>query len=278
MLAHKYDASRLTFPCFTQPKLNGIRALYQNGRFYSRDEIQWAPGVLAHLASQLSAYINPSYHPLDGELYLHGLSLQKINSAVSINQTSPGPKTPQIEYHVFDVVNFSQPFWARYQQIYSLLQSTSSHSQIRPVPTRLISSLGEANEFYNADLRAGYEGSMYRLDGKVYTKPHEQADQKNRTFNLLKRKDWHDDKFLIVGITEGRDTDKGGKYVGCMGALVCILPDGSTFNVGSGFSDKERKEWFVNPPLQKYAHVKYLTLSDDGKPQNGTFLVLCDHP
>lgn len=274
MLAQKYEPKRLTFPLFTQPKLDGVRALYQAGRFYSRDEILWPESVLAHLANELSSLINPAYHPLDGELYLHGLSLQQINSAVAINSNGPGDKTHLIQYHVFDVVNFKKPFWSRYEEVYSLLHTTQSKSKIRAVPTRLITTLGEADEFYLDDLSHGYEGSMYRLDNVPYTRPKQGATQDNRTFSLLKRKEWHDDWFPVMGVIEGRDTDKGGKYLGGLGALVLGLPDGRNFRVGSGFSDAQRKEWFPLGPIGKQAHIKYRILSDEGIPTHTSFIEL----
>ena len=77
-----YEPHRVTYPCYVQPKLNGIRALYQNGNFQSRDQLPFPPGLLNHLSSPLQSAFDPSVI-LDGELYVHGWPLQRINAAVT---------------------------------------------------------------------------------------------------------------------------------------------------------------------------------------------------
>lgn len=276
MLGHPFNPKKLTYPSSAQRKLNGVRALYQNGTFYSRDEIAWAPGVLEHLAQPLRDIINPAYYPLDGELFVHGWSLQQINSAVAVKQRAPGPRTHLVEYHIFDIVKFNTPFLDRYAPIYNLLESIKSQTALRNVPVESVHSESDANRIYLSHVNEQHEGTIYRVGECRYTQPKVGADQDNRTYNLLKRKDWHDDEFTIVGVVEGRVTAKGSKYVGALGAILCDLGDGRTFRVGSGFSDEQRKDWWLNPPIGQIATVKYLILSDEGIPLNPTFLTLRD--
>ena len=116
MLAQVYEPHRVTWPCYVQPKLNGIRALYQAGQFQSRDELPFPPGLLDHLAKTLLKIFGPEVI-LDGELYKHGWPLQRINAAVTPVRQKPTEDTLQVEYHVFDVVDYNKSFKDRFFSI-----------------------------------------------------------------------------------------------------------------------------------------------------------------
>lgn len=290
LLAHIYEPHRVTYPCYVQPKLNGIRALYQNGAFQSRDELPFPNGLLSHLARPLLDVFSPDVI-LDGELYVHGWPLQRINAAVTPVRQHPTEDTVKVEYHVFDVVNFELAFGQR-QVILKQALLEVKQMTVKVVPTTFItnefglSTQSQADELYASWVAAGYEGMMYRLGDCPYTVPNEPAglrnqrinersrflsDKNNRVWHLLKRKDWQDDDFPIVGMTEGE-----GKQRGMLGAFICITPGGQRFHVGSGVTDAERVHyWELAPELQpKFLKVKYLVLSQDGIPLNPTILAV----
>src|SRR5262249_36888189 len=111
MLARTVGPKFSHYPCYVQPKLNGVRALYQAGVFQSRDEKLWQPEVVKHLTDELgqfSQYLGNVC--LDGEFYCHGMRLQEINGAIAVNRKEPCKVTPQICFHVFDVVNPHEKF------------------------------------------------------------------------------------------------------------------------------------------------------------------------
>ena len=72
MLAHDYNkrGKSAKFPCFVQPKLDGVRAVGSNGLF-SRARKPFAH--LTHIVNEL-----PSGIILDGELYTNKLTFQEI--------------------------------------------------------------------------------------------------------------------------------------------------------------------------------------------------------
>lgn len=287
LLAHKYSPHRVTYPCYVQPKLNGVRALYQAGRFQSRDEQPFPVGLLDHLAQPLLSIFPPEVI-LDGELYVHGWSLQRILGAITPVRKEEREDTKLVEYHVFDVVDFNLPFGERFRQYCpSVNLIPPDAGPIKWVQWDMPDTASVANECYARFVSAGYEGMMYRLGDCPYTMPKQHwaqegpfwkvpkprsnflSDKDNRTFHLLKRKDWQDHEFLIIGITEGE-----GRLAGTLGAVICETEDKRTFHVGSGFSDDERHRYFNSWPINRQAKVKYLCLSVDGIPLNPTILAI----
>ena len=281
LLAHVYEPHRVTYPVYVQPKLNGIRALYQNGCFQSRDQLPFHRPVLEHLSNVLVGLFPPETI-LDGELYVHGWPLQRINGAVTPVRLQPTEDTLKVEYHVFDVVDFKRPFFDRLWDVDTRLLGAG------PLVQRVVTlkcDAQHADAQYAAWVAGGYEGMMYRLGDCPYTVPKQKwdgqrmgrlgtrsgflSDKDNRAWHLLKRKDWQDDEFFCVGVAEGE-----GKYAGMLGAVVCNSASGATFHVGSGLTDSERGHYWTNPPIGKQIKVKYLCLSSDGIPLNPTILAI----
>ena len=175
LLAHIYEPHRVTFPCYVQPKLNGIRALYQNGCFQSRDQLPFPDGLLSHLSRPLQEVFGPEII-LDGELYVHGWPLQRINAAVTPVRQTPTEDTLEVEYHVFDVVDFGKSFEERFCNM-PLIDKFSSiiGRGAKLVLTYLINNEQEADDLYAKLVAQGYEGCIYRIGQCPYTTPKQPA-------------------------------------------------------------------------------------------------------
>lgn len=279
MLAHTFEKKRwIGGPVWLQPKFNGVRALYQNGFFQSREEIPWSKDFLKHLSEPLLQMFPDERVVLDGELYVHGWKLQRINQAVAVNATVRGATedTLKICYYVFDKVSYDKPFFIRFREVEGTIRQLQ-HPNIFAATTVQPPSREWVEEFYAHTVSDGFEGIMYRLGLCPYTKPKQKredgrgylSDKNNRTWHLLKRKSWQDDEFTCLGIEEGF-----GKRAGMVGAFLCaktaILGNGPTFGVGSGLTDAEAKHYFINPPIGRKIKVKFLTYTKDGKPFNPT--------
>lgn len=269
LLAHLYSEHRVIYPCYTQPKLNGVRALYQMGHFQSRDELPWNPSVVAHLTEPLRK-IFPDNVILDGELYVHGWTLQEINGAIAVNRLGPSDRTQEIEFHVFDSVDRNKPFEIRYELVSNLLQQTTHLHKAKPVETHKVHNEDLANIYYKKWVDLGYEGAMYRLGENKYTEPKSGrgvSDKNNRTWSLLKRKGFLDHEFEIFDVEEGL-----GKRSNMVGALVCKTPEGKFFRVGTGLTEHDATFYFQNPPIGKHAKIQYLCLSLNKIPLNPSLL------
>lgn len=281
MLAHVYEPHRVTYPCYCQPKLNGVRALYQGGYFQSRDGVPFSEKVLAHLAKPLLEVFGLVHAPLDGELYVHGWPLQRILGAITPIREEPNEDTVKVEYHVFDAVDFTKSFDERFRPINRRWEpkypwTIVDHWQV--------GGNERADEWYAKFVKQGYEGMMYRLGDCPYTIPKARtcnglyvppsrtpflSDKDNRTWHLLKRKDWHDDEFEFISINEttGEKGEAGFQ-------MWLKAKNGNRFKVSSGLSDKEVEHYLQNPPIGKFVKTKYLVLSADGIPLNATILAI----
>lgn len=271
MLAHKWQDHKSTFPfpCHVQPKLNGVRGLYFTGIFQSRDNHVWRRDVVIHLLDELKAAC-PPYLILDGELYLHGKSLQQINGAISVNRLAPSSLTPQIEYHVFDCISTHElhlPFSKRAEILHSLGERLVAVGgrRVKIVPTTFVLEPGLDETLFATYRAGGYEGLMYRDSSSPYGFEEECGNKENRWKRLLKRKEWQDGEFEIQGIVETTG-EKGNQGF----QLSCITEAGATFEVGSGLSKEELAHYLEYSPTGLLARIRFECLSDGGIPLKPT--------
>jgi ATP-dependent DNA ligase len=273
MLARTVGPKFDQYPCFCQPKLNGVRALYQLGTFQSRDEKVWRPEVLLHLTAELST-LSLNNVILDGELYVHGWRLQRINGAVAVNRLQPRDDTGEVCFHVFDVVEPARKFSDRWLDVYNALLSANL-PHIKPVPTALAQNKEIMEQCFHLYTSSGYEGIMLRPDGLYEFGEHEGRNGNQtpyRSKTLWKHKHWEDDEFYCVGVTEGEGKAKIG--VGALVLQVGYPTSDLTFKVGTGFTDEDRIEFAQNPPVGRQVRVRYLCLTDDGIPFNPSFIAI----
>ena len=282
MCAFKWQdhRSKLTFPVYVQPKLNGVRALYHQGVMQSRGLREeegkiWDPSVVEHFTKPLALACPPTWL-LDGELYCHGKSLQRINSAVAVKRKSKSSITDEIQYHVFDIVDtqsLHRPFHERAELLELLKTNLVIHqaTTIKVVPTTIINTPGLDDELYGSYRSQGYEGLMYRLPSAPYGFAEECGNKENRWKYLLKRKGWVDDEFLIIGfeLTKGEKGNQGFN-------LVCQTSSGAEFTVGSGLTHEQQLYYYQNSPEGFLAKVRFEMLSDKGVPLKPTLEAILD--
>jgi DNA ligase-1 len=265
MRAAVYDASKFGH-VVSMPKLNGLRCMYIPGRgFFSRDGKRWNDAVLNHIIPPTTDYI------LDGELYCHGMSLQKINAAVGVNRIEPGENANWIKFFAFDLV---EPKFNALTRMLLLEKIINDHREeiemLTMVEWEICKTRIELDACYKAYIEQGYEGQMLK---SVFGSYMPQGTKERSTMNLQKRKAFLDAEFFCVD----RVVSDEGKCKGKLGALVFVTQKGVRFEVGTGFTDEEREE-YIQPSydFRRKATIKYLNLTDDGRPFNASFVAWRD--
>lgn len=144
----------------------------------------------------------------------------------------------------------------------------------------------ELEVFLNHVLDSGGEGLIIKTPNNLWLP--------ERQWTMLKYKPYHDAEATVVGYTWGRETDKGSKLLGKMGALICKIKAGQ-FKL-SGFTDNEREMTHIiggesaevsgklcpgeitvtgihNPKFPRASIVtyKYRESTDDGLPKEARF-------
>lgn len=260
MRAAVYDSAKFGH-VISMPKLNGLRCMYLPSQgFYSRDGKRWNDAVLAHITPPKTDYI------IDGELYCHGMSLQSINSAVGVNRIYSGPNANKITFNAFDIVEPKFNAMTRMLLLDKILREDRDSVGMYLIDWEICKSRIDLDKAYESYLDKNYEGQMLK---SVFGSYMPQGEKERSTMNLQKRKAFLDAEFECIG----RVMSDEGKCKGKMGALKFITDRGVSFEVGTGFTDEEREEFIApNYHFQKKATIKYLNLTDDGRPFNASFI------
>jgi DNA ligase-1 len=260
---------------FIDPKFNGVRCktiVTSDKKVYFFSSTEKPINSVPHLEAQilrLTNKLDDSFFPLilDGELYIHGESFQKINSKVS-RTVNLHPEHEKVNYYIFDMIyrNGGRPQLDRYSDLAYLFGLENSIGNLYNVVSLskiitgqdILENLAKITAiFYNE----GFEGIVIKDMEAIY-------DVK-RLKTWLKYKPRKKDNYKVIGITE--EIDKHGLPKDSMGALEVIGEvNKKSFFVGSGFTKKDRQHiWNIYKEtniLPTEVVVKYQELSDDKVP------------
>ena len=273
MLAKKWNGKNINYPCYIQPKFNGLRALWLPGKgLQSRDENFWTPGVLSHIEEGLELLkLPPGCEGLDGEIYRHGMSLQQINSRAAVMRKTAHPKNGELQFMIFDTISI-EPFSVRAWHLEEILNQVDFIDSLAVAETLYCSSPEFADLCFNMWKMAGFEGLMYRAQDMPYGKEEVCGNKENRWGWLLKRKSWEDLEGEVVDVFEGDD-----QWENTMGGIVLKLDSGKLVKVGSGKLTllERKKAWDMKDELiGTTASIQFECLSDGGIPLKPVILCL----
>jgi DNA ligase-1 len=226
-------------------KLDGVRAYWNGTQFYSRQ------GNLFHPPDWFIAEM-PDV-PLDGELWLARKAFQRTVSIVRRQDKSDLWR--EIRFLVFDAPAINDPFEQRIEFLRDCLRKHRPQFAQPHEHTRCASLEHLRQELARVESLGG-EGLMLRQPGSRY--------EAGRSATLLKVKTFHDAEARVVEHLPG-----AGRHKGRLGALAVELPDGTSFSVGTGFSDAQREN---PPPVGSTITFRYQELSDRGVPRFPSFV------
>ncbi len=258
MLCYDYSERRLLSkygrPWYIQPKLEGDRC-----RAVRDPSLGWllfsSTATMVRSVPHINQYLNDhreydTYAELDGELYIHGRRHEEIRSIVS-RTIGLHPESGAMELHVFDIIDDDpRPFRYRAGRLLAL----PINGPIKAVSTFTTDTLtGDLSleYFYDKFVRAGYEGIIIRDAEGLY--------KRSRSTQIMKLKPREELTCYVSGLIEEHDTNTGVAK-SCLGAIECLHPDvGSAFKVGTGFTDRQRVDFWQQPDLilNKFVEITY---------------------
>lgn len=250
LLAHTWENDVDLTGWWMSEKLDGVRAFWDGANFISRlGNVFVAPDWFIE---QL-----PKDMALDGELFGGRGKFQRTVSIVRRQDKSNAWR--EIQYVVFDAPKLALPFEERLAAVRERLEALGvphvlahPHETCRDVP-HLRDELARVEGL-------GGEGLMMRRPGSRY--------EVGRSHTLLKVKNFKDAEARVVEYGPGL-----GKHVGRVGALICELPNGTRFNVGTGLSNEERAK---PPPIGSIITFRYQELTNDGVPRFPSYVGVRD--
>lgn len=232
-------------------KLDGVRAYWDGSKFISR------LGNEYHAPAWFKAAM-PKGIKLDGELFSGRKRFQETVSIVR-KHIPDDNEWKKIKYMVFDVLDVDEPFENRIERGCAIEKQYPGYCQwVAQTPCFGIDHLYDQLKQIEA---VGGEGLMLRQPGSKY--------EAGRSHSLLRVKSFFDDEATVIGVKPGK-----GKHKGRMGALSCQLKNGKEFDVGTGFTDAQRK----NPPkVGTKITYRYSELTRDGIPRFPRFVTARDY-
>jgi len=281
-LAHPYEDHKDKLfkkhrAVFSDPKLNGMRCVAKSDGLWTRN------GKKIVSCPHIEKVLKPLFDKwpdmvLDGELYNHDLRhklnrIMELVRKVKLSEEDLIRSETMIQYHIYDgvgvnglgaSVRFSERKSAIHNAIKTITPAGWTHpGHIRVVKSVLISSVDELDAEYKRLLADDWEGQMIRVDGPYHNK---------RTSNLLKRKEFQDEEFVIVDIEEG-----SGNWTGAAKSVICRHPDGRTFNSNIKGDFEYLQEVLNNKDslIGRTATVQFFEKTEYGIPQF-PFVVMID--
>ena len=251
---HK-QKSKVKYPIYSQPKLDGIRCIVKKDGMWSRNgkKIISAPHIYEAMKHLFT--VNPNLI-FDGELYADKFA-NDFNAICSlVKKTKPtvedlNESAVKIEYHIYDLPSCKETFVGRRQALYYMELPKCCVK----VAVEQINNLNDVTAHYEDYITKGYEGQMLRLN-----LPYENK----RSKSLLKHKSFIDEEYTILGIEEGI-----GNKTGMVGSFIFKTKEGKQFNSSPKFNWEECTEMWKQKQtlIGKSATVKYFNLTPDGIPR-----------
>ena len=272
MLAHTYEPlssknkkNDIVFPCYVQPKLDGLRCIcYMAPNGSSNDSkvvAQSRTGAyfesVEHICAELRPILlqNPGLI-LDGELYTADMPFEELAGLIKRKKTSEADmaRVQLVKYHIYDVV-VDGDYSERHDRVVQVVDGTKC-PHLEVVDTRVINDVAGFKQAFGEYVAAGYEGIMLRNAHGLYR-------QNYRSHDLQKYKEFVESEYPIVGFKEADGRDKGTVI------WVCATAECRQFGVRPRGTQEQRRQWFQDGPqyVGKLLTVIYQELSELNVPR-----------
>lgn len=265
MLAHSFDkhSSKIKYPCYVQPKLDGVRMLcrFPNFQCYSRTGKLFDAVPMRGITDALvrvvhaNSLLKDTIVCFDGELYSPDLMFEDIVAACRTSVAHDKDKYTRLEYHIYDFVPKDTKM--NFAERYNILKNVhfANEPSLTLVDSEHVDSENDVYAMHERYVSQRYEGIMIRNHKGTY-KP-------SRSYDLQKYKYFVDSEFEITDVKEAEGTDAGTAIIQCKTEkhdLFWVRPKGSREFRKKLLSDKDSI-------FGKKLTVRYQNLTDKGVPR-----------
>jgi len=264
----------IVFPCYVQPKLDGLRCVIYLDPITGEIRRQSRTGTYFDTMTHIAQSLTPLFakYPnvvLDGELYTTEMPFEELVGHIKrkLLDDADHEKLKAIEYHIYDVIDETPTatYEVRYNSIKrmfaSLAASTVSSPHALPPYIRLVNTVeaktpADFKSNFAKFIEEGYEGIMLRNKEGKYRGNY-------RSHDLQKYKEFVEEEYPIVGFTQGDGRDKGTVI------WICRTKEEKEFNVRPRGTIAARTFLFNNGHkyIGKMLTVIYQELTEEGKPR-----------
>lgn len=250
----------IKFPVWASPKIDGIRCVVFGGVAYSRS-LKPIPNPFVQEWARSNGEV---LEGVDGELIVG--SQTDPNAMQNSMAVMSKKDEPDFTFHAFDLIDADSegiPFEQRSGRLEEWVGPTTGVFPVertKLVPQHLVTNAEELATLEAQFLEQGYEGLMIRSPQGIY----KYGRSTEREGGLVKVKRFVDAEAVVVGYVEEmhnaneakrdalgnteRSTAKAGLVgKGTLGALVVRMaddPDGTEFQIGTGFTAAQRADFW----------------------------------
>lgn len=281
MLAVAADFTKIKYPVYASPKLDGIRCLIIDGVAKTRT-LKDIPNI--HIDAKLS---QAAFNGLDGELIV-GSPTSKTVYTDTVSQVMSYDKQPDFTFYVFDIHNVVGGYGTRSEQLAEMINGLD-YAAIKLHESVKIADEAALLAYEAKCVEAGYEGIIVRANLDAHYKFGRSTVNEG---SLLKVKRFEDSEAEIIGFEEEmfngneaqtnelgrtkRSTAKAGlSGKGTLGAFLGRdVVSGVEFAIGTGLTALQRGLFWQRKEdyLGKLVKYKYFPVGVKVAPRHPVFL------
>lgn len=260
------DITKVKYPLYVQPKLDGYRCIYHSGAMWSRSGKSFAN---EHIPEYFNSVFGINDYTLDGEIYAPGYTFNQLQTIMN-NHTAPLPAG--LKYFIYDCMPTGQwdaqkcpkPYSDRLKQLQKVVAYIGDHKKVIAIANDKVSTSKEVVDLYKGYLENKLEGVMLKDPEGLYRWKRVTV----KSGEMLKVKPYTTEDLEVTGIYEGE-----GKHEGVAGGVVVNF-NGVAVSCGSGFDDATRKAMAELPSdyIGKTAEIRYLEVTEDGSLRHPSFI------
>jgi ATP-dependent DNA ligase len=255
---------KIKYPAYAQLKMDGMRfnAIVRSGKVEFRSRNGKEILLLGNLEKEFAALAGDVDCVFDGELLVmfegdYQFADRQTGNGI-LNKANKGTISAEqaalVHATVWDVIPYAYftdgycptPYSKRFSSLEILVnRQVTKERKIWLVTSDIVQNLDEAQVLFEKYLASGLEGIILKDGSGVW--------EDKRAKHQIKFKGELECDLKIVAVEEGT-----GKAAGMLGAIVCESADGIVkVNVGSGFTDAHRKQYWKENLVDKIVAVKY---------------------